>query len=216
MSSSFLTKSVLATGAVGGVTGGAYLAKPHIFPEKEKIEARLKKDKWESLNFEGQDEKWKEIYNVYKEKELTDPSRFDQKIAKGEDESTGLSKLKNNCREALTKDFRESLYRTVTKWCVVPVGAADRLVALGGYQKINVNDNDTTTDKDAWTSKESSFKTNLTSNNTYLGVSLPDNTNTSEDNIKLLKQGCKKHMEKKNYEIDFEGSMNKVQKWCGK
>ncbi|AEG73597.1 hypothetical protein MHF_1361 [Mycoplasma haemofelis Ohio2] len=217
MASSFLAKTALATGAAGGVAGGAYLASPHIFPEKEKIEARLTKDKWEVLSFDGKDDKWKEIYNQYKTKELTDPSRFDKEIAKDEAESTGLPKLKKNCREALTQEFKESLYRTVTKWCVVPIGVADRLIALGeNYKKINVESTDANTDDAEWKSKETDFKANLEFNNTYLGVTLPSSKGTQEENIKLLKEGCKKHMNKKNYESDFEGSMSKVKKWCGK
>ncbi|AEG73637.1 hypothetical protein MHF_1401 [Mycoplasma haemofelis Ohio2] len=212
-----LAKGLMGLGGMGSLAGGAYLAKPYIFPPKAKIEDKLEEDKWQVLNWEGNTNEWDAIYEKYKSKELTDPSRFDEKIAKGEDKSTGLTKLKESCKLALTQEFKESLYRTVTKWCVVPVSASDRLIALGGYQKINVSESDTTTDDGTWKSRETEFKVKLQENNAYLGVNLPSTTgDQTAENIKLLKKGCETHMNKKSYEDDFEGSMEKVKKWCGK
>ncbi|AEG73640.1 hypothetical protein HF1_13280 [Mycoplasma haemofelis str. Langford 1] len=212
-----LAKGLMGLGGMGSLAGGAYLAKPYMFPKGESIEAKLNLDKWEILSTEGNDSAWNDIYGKYKTKELSDPSRFDSKIAKDEDQSTGLPKLKESCKLALTQEFKESLYRTVTKWCVVPVSASDRLEKLGGYTKISVDKTSSNPDGDLWTRRETEFKTKLNENNAYLGVSLPSTTGSqSPSNIDLLKDGCKTHMDKKNYDGDFEGSMEKVKKWCGK
>ncbi|AEG73654.1 hypothetical protein MHF_1420 [Mycoplasma haemofelis Ohio2] len=210
-------KGLIGLGGLGSIAGGAYLAKPYIFSEKDSIETTLTNNKWEVLKQEGQDSLWEEIYNKYKEQELDSPSRFDKTITKGEDKSTGLPKLKGSCQKALSQEFSPSLYRTVTRWCVTPISAADRLEKLGGYKKINVEETNTTADQTEWTAKETEFKKALDKNNSYLGVTLPSSESKQvEANIKLLKAGCKKHMDRKNYDDDFEGSMEKVNTWCGK
>ncbi|AEG73639.1 hypothetical protein MHF_1403 [Mycoplasma haemofelis Ohio2] len=196
--------------------GGSYLAKPYIFPETETIKDRLKKDRWAILEHDRQSSEWSAIYGKYKLKTVNDATRLDSSITPNESDDTGIPKLKKSCESALSKQFSESLYKSVIRWCVAPVSVESRLEYLGNYTKINVDGNNTSDDQSIWQQRETEFQKQLATNNTYLGVNLASPSNNQADNIKKLKEGCKSHLDKKNYEDEFEISMEKVKTWCGK
>ncbi|AEG73643.1 hypothetical protein MHF_1409 [Mycoplasma haemofelis Ohio2] len=216
MTSTLLAKSAAATGAIGGIAGGAYLIKSHLFSGQESIRSKLEKEGWVLLSHEGKESEWTTIYGKYKKKETKDPSKLDETVTKNEADNSGIPKLKRSCELALSKEFSESLYKSIIRWCVTPVSVEERLKYLGNYTKINVEDSDATTDNDIWQTREATFKSDLTKNNQYLGVDLPSTPDNKAENIKKLKTGCRNHLGRKNYEDEFESSIEKVKDWCGK
>nr|WP_045118523.1 hypothetical protein [Mycoplasma haemocanis] len=216
MPSSVIFKSVIAAGATGGVLGGAYLVTPYVFPKKESIRSKLEKAGWNILLHTGRDSEWTAIYEKYKSKETNDLSKLDGTVTKNESNDTGIPKLKKSCESALSKEFSESLYKAAVRWCVTPISVENRLQHLGGYTKINIDENNTTLDHETWKQREVTFKSNSSKNSSDFGITFPASTNNQESNIKEIKKGCKKHLEKKNYEDDFESSIQNARNWCNK
>ncbi|AEG73600.1 hypothetical protein MHF_1364 [Mycoplasma haemofelis Ohio2] len=214
--SSILFKSTMAAGAAGGVLGGAYLAKPYLFPEKENIRSKLEKAGWEILPHTGNDSDWTAIYEKYKLKAANDLSRLDETVTQNEANNTGIPKLKKSCQSALSKEFSESLYKSAVRWCVVPVSVESRLQYLGGYTKINIDENNTSVDHETWKQREATFKSNSDKNSSDFGITFPASPSDQEANIKEIKKGCKKHLERKNYEDDFGSSIQNARRWCSK
>ncbi|CBY92880.1 hypothetical protein HF1_08720 [Mycoplasma haemofelis str. Langford 1] len=202
--SKFTAASIAGLGGAAGIGGGVYLLnkdsenKSISKPEKETIQSRLQKEKFQILTSDAS--QWSEIKTQYNSKK-DDAS----KVFAISNSEVQESVLKDLCRENLSKsEFDDSLYSKVKRWCVVPTTISSHL-KLWGITSLPT-DESKEEQKDKW--EELAKKYDAASNK------IKDLNSLSDEKWKSLRTKCKSMGEKKNYEDDFDSFFESSKIWC--
>ncbi|CBY92361.1 hypothetical protein HF1_03530 [Mycoplasma haemofelis str. Langford 1] len=191
---------VLGTAGAGLAGGGAAWASG-VFSKDEAIRNKLREEKYEVLSASAK-EHWDKILDSYKKPQ--NKWGFEgQKIE-------NISQLQNVCKSSITSNYSDTIYKAITKWCVVPRTAEN---LLGDSVSLLGVDDTKTDDQASWKHNVDAYSQAKTGN-TY---SLKDVTFTDSqegENTKKLKAGCKTRRGKFTYDVDLDDSIAEIKKWC--
>ncbi|AEW45224.1 hypothetical protein MHC_01790 [Mycoplasma haemocanis str. Illinois] len=195
---------VLGTLGAGGVVGGGIVLSSQFLlkTQRKNIKDHLAKDGYQILDIKAS-EHWTNILNSYKK---------DGNIWKLEGKDiSNIEDLKSVCNSKATSDYSEVLYKSFTKWCVVPRTAED---LLRGNFSLLESDDSHATDKEAWKHNVNAYETAKKGEQYSLSdVSFKDKTG-EDDKTKALKKGCKDRKGKFTYDVDLDSSLGEIKKWC--
>ncbi|CBY92451.1 hypothetical protein HF1_04430 [Mycoplasma haemofelis str. Langford 1] len=195
---------VLGTLGAGGALGGGIALSSKLLSntQRESIKDRLEKDKYQILNTKASDH-WTNIIESYKKTENV------WKL-EGKDISD-VETLKSVCESKATSDYSEDLYKSFTKWCVVPRTAED---LLKGSFTLLESDDTHATDKEKWKHNVEAYESAKSGEQYSLkDVSFKDK-NGEDDKTKALKTGCKTRKGKFTYDVDLDSSIKEIKEWC--
>ncbi|CBY92487.1 hypothetical protein HF1_04790 [Mycoplasma haemofelis str. Langford 1] len=163
----------------------------------------MEKDKYKVLD-SSTNEHWSTILASYQKAE-------NKWKLKGEGMSD-VSALKRACEAQVGSEYSEELYKSFTKWCVVPRTAEDLL--RDKFSLLESNDT-VDTDKADWKHNVDNYESYKTKHNKYAlsDVSL-DGKSTEGDKAKVLKTGCKTRKGKFTYDVDLDSAMEEIKTWC--
>ncbi|AEW45849.1 hypothetical protein MHC_04965 [Mycoplasma haemocanis str. Illinois] len=204
MNTLFIKPLVLVGGTSLAVGGGLLAWNKGFFSNSKTIKDRLISEKYQILN--ANSNQWSTILSKYNDSKNTN-WKFEEQIRNEEE-------LKNACKKALEKgEENSSLYKNVSKWCVVPRKAEEFVSGL-----LSVEDGK---DSEAWGKILTEYKkTKVTGNSSPAKYALSDVsiTDPSSDsdaaNKKALQKGCKDRKNKFTYELDFDSSIQEMKEWC--
>ncbi|CBY93287.1 hypothetical protein HF1_12790 [Mycoplasma haemofelis str. Langford 1] len=203
--SALLIKSLILAGGASLAVGGGFLAfSRDLFPNSKTIKNKLISEKYQILDTGSNH--WSTIFSKYNDSKNTS-WKFEGQISNEGD-------LKSACKKVLEREEdNQSLYKSASKWCVVPRKAEEFVSGL-----LKVEDGQ---DAEAWGRVLAAYKktkvTGDSSTTKYaLGdVSITDPSNDSDaENKKALQKGCKDRKGKFTYDLDFDSSIQEMKEWC--
>ncbi|CBY92390.1 hypothetical protein HF1_03820 [Mycoplasma haemofelis str. Langford 1] len=103
----------------------------------------------------------------------------------------------------------EGLYKSATKWCVVPRKAEEFVSGLLGVDTTNTNDTN------AWQHNIDEYKkTKKNGDNKYEWSDVSFQNDGGTEDLKKLKEGCKTRRDKLTYDVEFDSAISEISKWC--
>ncbi|AEW45190.1 hypothetical protein MHC_01620 [Mycoplasma haemocanis str. Illinois] len=196
---------VLGVLGIGGIAGlGTALS--HSMSDKETIKDKLLKEGYKLLKEDGAE--WGKILEAYKN---------DKNVWKLKKEHSGISEdiqnefdLKAACKTVVKAESSiKELYKSVTKWCVVPRKAEEFVTGLLGVDANNTNDTS------AWQHNIDGYKaTHQSSGGKYEWSDVSFENNGNAEDLKKLKNGCKTRRDKLTYDVEFDTTISEINKWC--
>ncbi|AEG72698.1 hypothetical protein MHF_0422 [Mycoplasma haemofelis Ohio2] len=120
------------------------------------------------------------------------------------------SDLKTACKAVVKLESSiEELYKSATKWCVVPRKAEEFISGLLGVDTTNTNDTN------AWQHNIDEYKkTKKNGDSKYEWSDVSFQNDGGTEDLKKLKEGCKTRRDKLTYDVEFDSAISEISKWC--
>ncbi|AEG72688.1 hypothetical protein MHF_0412 [Mycoplasma haemofelis Ohio2] len=199
-----MSKLIPALGVLGaGGATGLGIAISNSLSSGETIKDKLSQEGFSIL--EENRSEWGEILKSYKDNKNT--WKFKKEHSGISDEIQTESSLKQVCKAILKLDSSISeIYKSATKWCVVPRKAEEFVSGLLDVNESNTNDTE------AWKHNVDGYKATKKGNENKYEWS--DVTFSGSEDTKNLKVGCKTRRGKLTYDVEFDSAINELKKWC--
>lgn len=203
-------------GAVGGVTGGAYLLNKQL--SNDTIGKKLEANGYKLLKGDEKDN-WPEILKHYQERIEGNKKdlQFEGFDGKTPPDNT-IEALKNKCKSILKEKLgNEENYKKAKKWCTMPKSLIE-ILKEQGYRALS-SDNTKDEEIEEWDKKLVDYDKQDKDNpeKRFNDLNLKGEKTTLEKNKETrnkLKDKCKPLETKKHYEKDFEKELDKSILWC--
>ncbi|CBY92882.1 hypothetical protein HF1_08740 [Mycoplasma haemofelis str. Langford 1] len=143
---------------------------------------------------------WTDLKNAYNNKKSDSNKVFEVTSTDIKEET-----LKTLCEGALKKSEDDSSYSKAKKWCVVPVSINQHLSNL----KLNPLSTTGNGSQEAWNKIVTEYEKDENS-----GKRFSDLSTLSDQKWEKIRDKCNTLSSKKNYDDDFDASLESSKRWC--